>query len=45
MVTIEPGNVASIQLAAKLGFTRIGEHVDPVDGIEYVYLLDLSGRP
>ena len=44
VVTIEPGNAASIQLAAKLGFTRIGEHVDPVDGIEYVYLLDLSGR-
>ena len=45
VVTIEPGNAASIQLAAKLGFTQIGEHVDPGDGIEYVYLLDLSARP
>ena len=45
VVTIAAGNQPSTQLAAKLGFRRIGEHVDPVDGIEYVYLLDLSGRP
>ena len=45
VVTISPDNQPSTQLAAKLGFRRIGEHVDPVDGIEYVYLLDLSGRP
>jgi RimJ/RimL family protein N-acetyltransferase len=45
VVTIAPGNQPSTQLAAKLGFRRIGEHVDPVDGIEYVYLLDLSVRP
>ena len=45
VVTIGPDNAASTHLAAKLGFTRIGENVDPVDGIEYVYLLDLSGRP
>lgn len=45
VVTIGPDNAASTHLAAKLGFTRIGENVDPVGGIEYVYLLDLSGRP
>jgi ribosomal-protein-alanine N-acetyltransferase len=45
VVTIAPDNRPSTELAAKLGFERIGEHVDPVDGIEYVYLLDLSGRP
>jgi RimJ/RimL family protein N-acetyltransferase len=45
VATIAPDNQPSIGLAAKLGFKRIGEHVDPVDGIEYVYLLDLSGRP
>lgn len=44
IVTIAPDNVPSTRLAAKLGFERIGEHVDPVDGIEYVYLLDPSGR-
>ena len=44
IVTIAPDNGPSVQLAAKLGFVRIGEHVDPVDGIEYVYLLDRSGR-
>jgi RimJ/RimL family protein N-acetyltransferase len=45
VVTIAPDNQPSTLLAAKLGFRRIGEHVDPVDGIEYVYLLDLSVRP
>ena len=45
VVTIAPDNQPSTELAAKLGFRRIGEHVDPVDGIEYVYLLDLSVRP
>ena len=45
VATIAPDNQPSMGLAAKLGFKRIGEHVDPVDGIEYVYLLDLSGRP
>ena len=45
IVTIAPHNQPSTRLAGKLGFQRIGEHVDPVDGIEYVYLLDLSGRP
>lgn len=45
VVTIAPDNQPSTLLATKLGFRRIGEHVDPVDGIEYVYLLDLSGSP
>lgn len=45
VVTIAPNNQPSTELAAKLGFERIGQHVDPVDGIEYVYLVDLSVRP
>jgi [ribosomal protein S5]-alanine N-acetyltransferase len=45
VATIAPDNQPSTQLATKLGFRRIGKYVDPVDGIEYVYLLDLSGRP
>jgi RimJ/RimL family protein N-acetyltransferase len=45
VVTIAPDNEPSTRLAAKLGFRRIGEHVDPVDGIEYVYLLEMSGSP
>ena len=44
IVTIAPDNLPSTWLAAKLGFERIGEHVDPVDGIEYVYLLDPRGK-
>jgi RimJ/RimL family protein N-acetyltransferase len=44
IVTITPDNQPSTRLATKLGFDRVGEHIDPVDGIEYVYLLDLGGR-
>jgi hypothetical protein len=29
--------VASRGLAAKLGFVRIGEHIDEVDGLEDMY--------
>ena len=43
VVTIAPDNRPSTGLAAKLGFNRIGEHLDPIDGIEYVYVLDLNG--
>jgi hypothetical protein len=32
----------SQELVAKLGFKKVGEEVDPVDGIEYVYLLDVN---
>lgn len=34
VLTISPGNIPSQNLAAQLGFVRIGSHIDDVDGIE-----------
>lgn len=39
LVSISPANTASLALAQKLGFVRVGEHMDEVDGLEHVYLL------
>ena len=38
-LSIAPGNEPSLALAAKLGFTKIGEQTDPEDGLEYVFEL------
>lgn len=38
-LSIDPGNEPSLALAAKLGFVRIGEQIDPEDGIEHVFEL------
>jgi RimJ/RimL family protein N-acetyltransferase len=40
-LTIGPDNQPSLQLALKLGFTRTGEQIDELDGLEYVFDLDL----
>lgn len=39
VVSISPANVASATLAGKLGFVKVGEHLDEVDGLEEVYAL------
>jgi RimJ/RimL family protein N-acetyltransferase len=39
IVSISPNNVASLAMASKLGFVRIGEQMDEVDGLEYVFEL------
>jgi ribosomal-protein-alanine N-acetyltransferase len=39
VASIAPTNVASTALAQKLGFVKVGEHQDEVDGLEYVYVL------
>jgi RimJ/RimL family protein N-acetyltransferase len=36
VVSIRPDNAASQALAAQLGFTRIGSHIDEVDGLEEI---------
>lgn len=36
VLTISPDNLPSQRLAAGLGFSRIGEHVDEVDGLEHI---------
>ena len=42
VVTIAPDNLASVSLIAKLAFRRVGEHMDPVDGLEHVYLREVN---
>ena len=39
LLSISPDNAASLAIAAKLGFTRIGEQMDEVDGLEWVFRL------
>jgi [ribosomal protein S5]-alanine N-acetyltransferase len=39
VVSVAPGNAASQGLAAKLGFRKVGEHVDVVDGLEEIFEL------
>lgn len=38
VVSIDPENEASMRVASKLGFVQVGQHMDPVDGLEFVYL-------
>jgi len=46
VASIAPGNIPSLALIAKLGFHKSGEHVDPEDGIEHIYLgEELPPRP
>lgn len=39
VVSVAPGNMASTALARKLGFMKVKEQIDDVDGLEYVYVL------
>jgi [ribosomal protein S5]-alanine N-acetyltransferase len=41
VLSVSPGNAASQGLAAKLGFQKVGEHMDVQDGLEEV--LELTG--
>ncbi|MGC4016059.1 MAG: GNAT family N-acetyltransferase [Luteolibacter sp.] len=43
VLTIRPDNLPSLALAAQLGFRKIGEHVDEVDGPEEVFELRTAG--
>jgi [ribosomal protein S5]-alanine N-acetyltransferase len=40
--SVSPNNVASQGLAAKLGFKKVGEHMDEIDGLEEVF--ELTGE-
>jgi RimJ/RimL family protein N-acetyltransferase len=42
-VSIGPENEASLATAAKLGFKQVGEQMDEVDGLEYVFELSAPG--
>lgn len=39
LLSISPDNAASLAIAAKLGFTQIGEQMDEIDGLEWVFRL------
>jgi ribosomal-protein-alanine N-acetyltransferase len=41
VVTISPNNRASLALATSLGFVRVGDHEDEVDGREDVYAFNV----
>jgi RimJ/RimL family protein N-acetyltransferase len=41
VTSIAPGNIPSTKLITKMGFIKIGEAVDEVDGIEHIYLLNI----
>lgn len=43
ILSISPDNRPSLALAKKLGFAQIGQHIDPEDGLEWVYALNLGG--
>jgi RimJ/RimL family protein N-acetyltransferase len=37
LASVRPDNAPSLGLVDQLGFRRIGEQMDPVDGLEYVF--------
>ncbi len=44
VLTIRPDNLPSQALAAQLGFTRIGEHIDEIDGLEEILELRVGHK-
>jgi RimJ/RimL family protein N-acetyltransferase len=44
VLMIRPDNLASQSLAAKLGFTRVGSHIDEVDGVEDILEYKVAGH-
>ena len=40
IASISPDNEASLRLAAGFGFQKVGEQMDPLDGLEYVFETD-----
>jgi hypothetical protein len=35
---VSPENKPSLAVIARFGFTKVGQHVDEIDGIEDIYL-------
>ena len=43
LASIRPDNTPSLAIADRLGFQRIGEQIDDIDGLEWVFALLLDG--
>lgn len=41
-LSIGPENIPSLRMAESMGFRKIGERMDDVDGLEYVYVAGIS---
>lgn len=42
VVTVSPENKPSLALIGRFGFAMIGQHMDDVDGLEHVYLREVT---
>jgi RimJ/RimL family protein N-acetyltransferase len=45
VASASPNNLPSSSLIGKLGFRKVGQQLDAIDGIEYVYLRDVAVTP
>jgi len=45
VASIAPENLPSLRLVAGLGFTKVGEQVDEIDGLEHVFLCEIPSDP
>jgi [ribosomal protein S5]-alanine N-acetyltransferase len=44
VVCVSPDNKPSLALISHFGFTKIGQHMDEIDGLEHIYLRDVAVR-
>ena len=44
VASVSPHNLPSLNLIAKFGFQKVGEEFDAIDGVEHVYLRDVTVR-
>jgi RimJ/RimL family protein N-acetyltransferase len=42
LASVRPDNLASLRTIGRLGFVRTGEQVDEIDGLEWVFTLELD---
>jgi RimJ/RimL family protein N-acetyltransferase len=42
IASVAPANAASLGVIARFGFRRIGEHIDPEDGLEHIFLREVA---
>ncbi|GAC1439498.1 MAG: hypothetical protein NVSMB55_01150 [Mycobacteriales bacterium] len=45
IASVRPDNTPSLRLIAGLGFERTGEHIDEIDGLEWIFALALPALP